>query len=202
MRLSGWAFALFGVLVLGTNVSYGLDFSHSIGGDSSNGGNELNELAIESYSIDPSKLAGYSQIVAPIIARLNTVTTPNEFLPQFISESPASLTWYLLPVSISTLPAEQTGLPFVSGQAMVQSDGEVFIDQSIFEALSDEQQGTLLLHETVLHGCLEFSQYETPIDQTLLMSRVRRLTIDLLKTQNTGQALADELNTIWFDQVN
>jgi hypothetical protein len=202
MRLSRWAVALFGVLVLGANVSYGLDFSHAIGGDSSGGGNELNDLAIESYSLDPSKLAGYDQVVSPVLDRLKTITTANEFLSEFISESPESLTWYLLPVSISTLPAEQTGLPFVSGQAMVQSHGEVFIDKGLFEALSGEQQGTLILHEVVLHGCLEFAQYDKPIDQTVLMGRVRRITIDLLKTQSTGQALVDELNTIWFDQVD
>lgn len=202
MKLSGSVLALCGVFILGPKVSYGLDFSHIVGGDSSNGGNELNDLAIESYSLDPSTLDGYAQVVRPILNRLKTINIPNEYLPKFISESPESLTWYLLPVSISTLPAEQTGLPFVSGQAMVQSHGEVFINKGLFEPLSVEEQGKLILHEIVLHGCIEFAQYSEAIDQTVLMGRVRRITIHLLETKSTGQVLADEVNTIWFDQAD
>lgn len=124
-------------------------------GTSDSGGcNGVQNKCFDSYIVNLENLPAYKNVVEPLFKNLK-------------SKSGHSLTdvrklkpWYIAPVRLAKLNKDALGVSFIDSeiqQLVLQSIRAVWIDQDIFDSMSEQDQGELILHEIVMS--LYFMRY-------------------------------------------
>jgi hypothetical protein len=121
------------------------------GTSDSGGGTGLEGKVFESYIVDPVKLPAYEKYVAPLLAHLldkEGKSQSGQYSQIFRWRS-----WYLAPVELNKIDKESLGVSFMKNETQQiarQSMKSVWIDKRIYDQMSLEDQGNLLLHEFVM----------------------------------------------------
>ncbi|MGZ3696294.1 MAG: hypothetical protein ACXWQO_20055 [Bdellovibrionota bacterium] len=117
------------------------------GGDNSGGGNTINHKLVEKYvHEDPSDIKGYNELQARIAKIRETFPA----LADSIKEHLGEMDWYVVPKTISQLPASKTGLHFTTEQPIYQTSSEIFISEEALKKMSTEELGDAFTHEGVM----------------------------------------------------
>lgn len=138
---------------------------------SDGGGNTLNYKLIQSYQMNVINSKAYKSL-QPTLDNLK-VKLPN--LHKALTTKMRDSAFYLVPKKMKTLAGEYTGLPFVSDQLAINKikTSEIFIDNEIYSKMPADEQGRVLLHET-LESLILFLSGVSDIDSS--MSFVRQGT--------------------------
>jgi hypothetical protein len=131
--------------VLTASVSHAAD-----GPGGTSGGNGLAGQMVENYLVkDPyTELDGFKVEMEPFIAQM-TVLLPD--FGNLLNKTVQQQNWYLIPVTLKTLPESITHLHFDTDQYAYQDGTEIFIDQDSWKnKLNDQGRATLYQHETLM----------------------------------------------------
>jgi len=163
------------------------------GGDVSGGGNGIENRMIESYAHDVFEIPGYVEFVQPILKDL-AMRVPH--FAAVLEHHQREMIFYIVPRKLlKQLKPEETGIPIASDQIAIQTSGnEVWINKSLFDALSKQDKGKLLFHELILNLTRE-DEFSDPD-----MRLVRTTTAYLFKhSKDSANEVADTLDKLgWF----
>lgn len=120
------------------------------GTSDSGGGTGIDGKVFESYIVDPTKLEAFEKIVAPTL--LNLLNEKGERDGSFLKIFKWR-TWYIAPVELDKIDKGSLGVSFMKNETQQiarQSMKNVWIDKRIYDKMSLQDQGDLLLHEFVM----------------------------------------------------
>jgi hypothetical protein len=133
------------------------DRADTLGTGDSGGGNLYKGRPIESYSVDITQLPAYQAKIAPIVTALTDVTRfsssqqmSSPDLGRMVLAILQKRTWYLIPGELEALPKERTGIAVASVQGALQSSKEIWINSVLFQAMTEDDQASLILHEILM----------------------------------------------------
>lgn len=144
------------------------------------GGNGLDNKLYESYIRDPRELTAYQKRVKPILDALQSARTAHD---QATSSAPKDAdekmslhdyfslkTWYFIPSDLQALSKDVLGVSFLkekTQQIAFQKDREVWVNSKIFDAMTEEEQATLLVHEYLMSiYFMKFKSFEELCDMS------------------------------------
>lgn len=145
-----------------------------LGTGDSGGGNLYKGRPVESYAVNITTLPAFKNRLTPIMTALTeprqdvTAQTTHPMLAVLFNSVIKNKTWYLIPGKLETLPKEKTGIAVATEQGALQGAKEVWIDSTLYDAMTEEDQAILLLHE-ILMG-LRILQFESNYNQCLASS--------------------------------
>ena len=137
------------------------------GTSSGGGGNGFNNAALESYIVEIENLPAYIKHLKPMFDRmtqqsqdrlsklnLNSESDSNKMFRKLgIVQSLLTKTWYIAPVKLKPLSNESIGISFSANQSQqiaIQGKNAIWVDQNIFNQMSEEEQALLILHEIMM----------------------------------------------------
>lgn len=123
------------------------------GGGSDGGGNSYRGRPLDSYIVFPMEMPAFRATVRPVLEDLQRKAESDhrmDLLRNLIFSVFAQKTWYLLPGPLDPISSELPGFPVQTDQAVLQNFHRVWLDQNIWEKMSLQDQGLLLLHEAVM----------------------------------------------------
>ncbi|MGZ3773215.1 MAG: hypothetical protein ACXVCY_02390 [Pseudobdellovibrionaceae bacterium] len=151
--------------------------SRSQGGvDDGGGGNGINNRPLETFATPLYKIAEFNSRLLPLIEKIYKVH------PRFASDMAhiaLNRVWYLIPIELKKIPAFLIGTGFGDAklqQMALQNLNSVYINSIIFEKMTEENRGTLLLHEIVMG--IHLMKYKSPLDQCYSAIAMMRLLPD------------------------
>lgn len=146
----------------------------------SGGGNSTNGRLIEMTHLEPQNLPEYNKYMKLAIDRMNR-TVP-EFAHKF-EERLHYISFFVVPHHLMKLPSKETGIPVPSDQIARQKNGEVWIDEELYngtnkqKGLDNKSKNALLIHETLL-SLIKRKTYELNLDRDSesVHAAVRKMT--------------------------
>lgn len=131
----------------------------------SGGGNTFKGKPIESYAVKLRELPAFKSVVLPVVDGFRYHTGLHVAVETLLKHK----MWYLIPGKLDTLPKEKIGTAIATDQAALQDFKQVWINSEIYDAMSEEDQGRLLLHE-ILIG-LRILKFDSLKEECLRWSR-------------------------------
>jgi hypothetical protein len=117
------------------------------GGIDAGGGNGVKGQPLESYRVSIFSLPEYTEKILPIIQDLQN---KHEKLAADILYILKFRSWYFIPIELKTLPSAKIGAYFNTEQVALQNMKEIWVNSNLYNAMSVEAKGELLLHEIVM----------------------------------------------------
>jgi hypothetical protein len=114
--------------------------------DSGGGGNTYEGRPLESYIQKITDLPAYKNQIAPILANLES----NNRLAMAFTSMVEGKTWYLIPGDLNKLPDTKIGSAVATEQAALQDFKQVWLNTKIFDAMKEDDQAKLILHEILI----------------------------------------------------
>ena len=114
------------------------------GGGDAGGGNLLNGKPIESYSLDIKSSPEMKKALTVIKPLMNVAFHNLNSTLDFVVNNK---TWYMVPVTLSTIPSSELGVSFPTSQGALQDFEEIWIDQNLFNSMSFNNRVLLIVHE-------------------------------------------------------
>ena len=115
----------------------------------SGGGNGVDGLVFESYTVDPSKLPAYTKYLKPFFDRLNSTNPKGSGFEKALKFR----TWYLAPIELEKIDDGVLGISFSKSntqQLAIQTQKEIWINKVYFEKMDEKSQAELILHEMIM----------------------------------------------------
>ena len=129
--------------------SSGPGFGEAKGTQDSGGGTGVDGKVYESYIVDPTTLPAFKNYIVPIFKNMKSDDDADNQGGVLI----ASLkTWYVAPVELNKISKDLLGVSFVktsTQQIARQTTKEIWIDKTIFDKMSEQDQAELIIHEMV-----------------------------------------------------
>lgn len=117
------------------------------GGMEGGGGNSYNGRPLESYIGDITKTTAYTKKIAPLFTSFKQNDNRSMFN---VLTSGLRKSWFFIPGKLDTLPQERIGSAVPTEQIALQNFKEVWLDTSLFNSMSVDDQGRLILHEMLM----------------------------------------------------
>ena len=127
------------------------------------GGNVYKGKPLESYIVDPHNLAGFNEVVTPVITKIVSANSSLGSLLNYWILTRKK--WYLLPGPLNKLPSDKIGSAVPTDQGALQDFDQLWIDSDKFNdpKTTDADRGKLLLHE-ILMG-IKLMRFESRFNQ-------------------------------------
>lgn len=135
----------------GGSAPSGFSGSTAQGTSDSGGGTGVAGKIFESYMVKPTELLAFKQYLSPILSNIKAEKETGQ--PQFAAFFGIK-TWYIAPVDLAKISKDVLGVSFMKSatqQIARQTLKEVWIDKRVFDQMSQQSQGELLLHEMVMN---------------------------------------------------
>ncbi|MBX2987560.1 MAG: hypothetical protein KF802_06655 [Bdellovibrionaceae bacterium] len=132
------------------------------GSDPTGGGNGVNNRPLESFMVDIRKDEAFKRFVLPLILKMADLYPR---LSSDIYHIARERRWFVLPVALDRLPSQRLGTAFATDQMAVQTLGEIWIDQRLYEKMEIEDRGMLILHELLMG--VRLMEFQDPVDECL-----------------------------------
>ena len=154
------------------------------GGDTVGGGNTIKKKPIEAYAKKIEKADVYKNRVLPLIEKLKTQFP--RLAADFIHLS-SHRVWYFIPVSLDKLKSTLIGMysPEVD-QTAVQDLNAVWFDANLFDEMTEENQGRLLIHELVMG--VHLLEFKPKLDRCYA-----KAALELFNSDSASQDRYDEV---------
>jgi|GEM_PF-5027519 hypothetical protein len=118
------------------------------------GGNGVTEGKIyEAYIVDVTTLKAFQKYVKPAFEKLDAPVKEGDETENGFYQVARMKTWYIAPVSLKPLSKEAIGFSASESknvQFAVQTKDKVVIDKTLFDKMTIEEQGRLIMHEMVM----------------------------------------------------
>lgn len=144
------------------------------GVDDGGGGVAVKGRPLESYAVNITGRDEYQKYIVAIIQKLK-VNSP-ELSSELIYLS-RERTWYIIDVPLNEIPRQVMGTYFKTDQVAVQNKSDIWMNQNLFESMSEENRAMLILHELMMG--VKILNYGSPLDKCFAVSSLGLLEADL-----------------------
>ena len=117
------------------------------------GGNGAENRAYEAYIVRVDQLPAYKMFVEPKIQQLLAISPMREAALPIVKRWLLYKTWYVAPVSLSTISKDVIGISFShdkTEQLALQTKKSIWINSQRFAQMAMQDQATLIMHEMIM----------------------------------------------------